>query len=385
MNDYPNAIKSKLPKVGTTIFTVMSQLANEQNAINLSQGFPDFPSSATLSNLVNEAMQKGLNQYAPMAGIMPLREEIAKKTQNLYGVDYHPESEITVTAGATQAIYTAIAAMITEGDEVIIFTPAYDCYEPAIELNGGKTVFVQLHAPTYGVNWDQVKKLITQRTKMIIINTPHNPTGTILSEEDMLALEKIVSDTDIVLISDEVYEHIIFDGKAHQSAAKFPGLAERSFIISSFGKTFHNTGWKVGYCLAPKNLMVEFRKAHQFIVFSVNHPTQYALAEYIKNEENYLQLNAFYQEKRDLFNKLIKDSRFEIIPSSGTYFQLLSYKNITDMADTDYAIELTKKHKVAGIPISVFYHQKVDEKILRFCVAKKEETLMQAAEILNRV
>lgn len=385
MKEYPSIIKSKLPKVGTTIFTVMSQLANEQNAINLSQGFPDFDSSSELSNLVNEALQKGLNQYAPMAGLISLREEISKKTFNLYGAEYHPETEITVTAGATQAIYTAIAAMIHEEDEVIIFTPAYDCYEPAIELNGGKPVFVQMHAPDYSVNWEQVIKLINQRTKMIIINTPHNPTGTVLSNEDMLALEKIVSDTDIVVISDEVYEHIIFDGEQHQSAARFPGLAERSFIISSFGKTFHNTGWKIGYCIAPKNLMTEFRKAHQFIVFCVNHPMQYALAEYLKNENNYLQLNSFYQQKRDYFNSLIKDSKFEVLPSKGTYFELLNYKNITNMGDTEYAIELTKKHKVAAIPVSVFYHQKVDEKVLRFCVAKKEETLYKAAEILNRI
>lgn len=385
MKEYPNIIKSKLPKVGTTIFTVMSQLANEQNAINLSQGFPDFESSSELSSLVSEALKKGLNQYAPMPGIMELREQIAKKTFNLYGVEYNPETEITVTAGATQAIYTAIAAMVNEGDEVIIFTPAYDCYEPSIELNGGKPVFVQMHAPDYKVNWDQVKKLINQRTKMIIINTPHNPTGMVLTNKDMLALEKIVSDTDIVVISDEVYEHIIFDRQQHQSAARFPGLAERSFIISSFGKTFHNTGWKIGYCIAPKNLMVEFRKAHQFMVFCVNHPMQYALAEYLKNEENYLSLGSFYQQKRDYFSELIKDSKFEILPSSGTYFQLLSYKEITNKQDTEFAIELTKNHKIASIPVSVFYHQKVDEKVLRFCVAKKEETLYKAAEILNKI
>ena len=385
MPDYPSAIKSKLPKVGTTIFSVMSQLAQENNAINLSQGFPDFESSAELTELVSQAMKKGLNQYAPMPGIMELREQIAIKTERLYGVAYHPASEITITSGATQAIYTAIAATISEGDEVLIFTPAYDCYEPAIELNGGRTVFVQLHAPDYRVNWDQVKKLINQRTKMIIINTPHNPTGTVLEEEDMLALEKIVSNTDILLISDEVYEHIIFDGKQHQSSSKYPGLAERSFIISSFGKTFHNTGWKMGYCLAPKNLMVEFRKAHQFIVFSANTPVQYALAEYLKNENNYLNLNTFYQSKRDLFTSLIQDSRFKILPSAGTYFQLLSFKGITDQSDTDFAIELTEKHKIASIPVSVFYHQKIDEKILRFCVAKKEETLEQAAKILNTI
>ncbi len=385
MPEYPNAIKSKLPQVGTTIFTVMSQLANENKAINLSQGFPDFESSPELIALVNESMKKGFNQYAPMAGILPLREEIAKKTENLYNVSYHPESEITITSGATQAIYTAIAAIIAEGDEVIIFTPAYDCYDPAIELNGGKPVFVQMLAPDYKVNWEQVKKLINQRTKMIIINTPHNPTGTILTKEDMLALEKIISNTDIVLISDEVYEHIIFDGHKHESVSKYPGLAERAFIISSFGKTFHNTGWKMGYCLAPKNLMAEFRKAHQFIVFSANTPIQYALAEYLKNEDNYLSLSAFYQNKRDYFVKHLKESRFEILPSSGTYFQLLSYSKITDKKDTDYAIELTKKHHVASIPVSVFYQKNIDDKVLRFCVAKKEETLLKAAEILNKV
>jgi len=385
MPNYPNAIQSKLPRIGTSIFSVMSQLAQENQAINLSQGFPDFDSSKELTSLVNDAMKKGLNQYAPMPGVMALREQIAIKTENLYGAKYHPEKEITVTAGATQAIYTAIAATIREGDEVIIFTPAYDCYEPAIELNGGRTVFVQMHAPDYKVDWEQVKKIINQRTRMIIINTPHNPTGTVLEEHDMLALQKIVADTDILLISDEVYEHIIFDGKQHESVSKYPQLAERSFIISSFGKTFHNTGWKMGYCLAPKNLMVEFRKAHQFIVFSANTPVQHGLAEYLKNENNYLSLNSFYQEKRDLFSSLIKDSKFEILPSSGTYFQLLKYSNITDTADTDFAIDLTKKHKIAAIPISVFYHQKVDEKILRFCVAKKDDTLRAAAEILNKI
>tara|TARA_R110001592_G_scaffold102362_3_gene289089 strand:- start:995 stop:2155 length:1161 start_codon:yes stop_codon:yes gene_type:complete len=385
MSEYPSLIKSKLPKVGTTIFTVMSQLAAENKAINLSQGFPDFESSDELINLVTNAMKKGLNQYAPMAGVFELREQIAQKIENLYGAKYHPESEITITAGATQAIYTAIAATITEGDEVIIFTPAYDCYEPAIELNGGKTVFVQMHTPNYKIDWEDVKKLINQRTKMIIINTPHNPTGTILSEKDMLALEKIVSDTDIIVLSDEVYEHIIFDDKKHQSAAKFPKLMERSFIVSSFGKTFHNTGWKMGYCVAPKNLMKEFRKAHQFIVFSVNTPMQYALAEHLKNENNYLSLNGFYQQKRDYFVDLIKDSKFEILPSKGTYFQLLSYKNISEESDTDFAIRLTKENGIASIPVSVFYQKNVDEKILRFCFAKKEDTLLKAAEIINRV
>lgn len=379
---YPGLIKSKLPKVGTTIFTVMSQLAKEHQAINLSQGFPDFESSEELTALVNEAMKKGLNQYAPMAGVIELREQIAIKTEKSYKAIYHPETEITITAGATQAIYTAISAIITEGDEVIIFTPAYDCYEPAVELNGGKTVIVQLHAPEYKIDWNQVRKMINQRTKMIIINTPHNPTGTTLEKEDLVALEKLILNTDIVVLSDEVYEHIIFDNKKHQSVALFPKLAARSFIVSSFGKTFHNTGWKIGYCLAPENLMAEFRKAHQFIVFSVNTPVQYALAHYLKDENNYLTLSKFYQQKRDFFTDLIKPSKFEILPSKGTYFQLLSFKNISNEKDTEFAIKLTKKHKVAAIPVSVFYSQSVDEKILRFCVAKKEETLEKAAEIL---
>lgn len=385
MKEYPNLIKSKLPQVGTTIFTVMSQLANEQNAINLSQGFPDFKGDEKLIDLVSNAMKNGLNQYAPMAGLMALREQIAQKTTNLYGVNYNPDTEITITAGGTQAIYTAIAATITEGDEVIIFTPAYDCYEPAVELNGGKSVFVQLLAPDYTIDWDQVKKLITQRTKMIIINTPHNPTGKILCKKDMLALEKIVADTDILILSDEVYEHIIYDNEKHQSACKFPKLAERSFIVASFGKTFHNTGWKIGYCMAPSNLMKEFRKAHQFIVFSVNTPVQHALAEYLKNENTYLGLSDFYQQKRDFFVERIKDSKFEILPSKGTYFQLLSYKNISDEKDTDFAVRLTKEYKLASIPVSVFYQKNVDEKILRFCFAKQEETLERAAEILNKV
>jgi len=385
MLEYPSLIKSKLPKVGTTIFTVMSELANKHNAINLSQGFPDFESSPELTQLVSEAMQKGHNQYAPMPGILPLREEISKKVERLYGTSYHPESEITITAGATQAIYTAIAAIIREGDEVIIFTPAYDCYEPAIELNGGKPVFLQMHAPDYSINWEQVKKLINQRTKMIIINTPHNPTGTIMKEEDMLALEKIVSDTDIVLISDEVYEHIVFDGQQHLSAAKYPGLAERTFITSSFRKTFHNTGWKMGYCVAPKNLMAEFRKAHQYIVFSANTPMQHALATYLKNENNYLELNNFYQQKRDLFTSLIQESKFEVLPASGTYFQLLRYSSISNEKDTDFAIRLTKENGIAAIPVSVFYHHTIDEKVLRFCFAKKEETIEKAAEILTSI
>lgn len=385
MPQYPNRITSKLPRVGTTIFTVMSRLATEHKAINLSQGFPDFMCSEELVELVNKYMLMGFNQYAPMAGLPALREIIAEKTEDLYSIKYDPETEITVTAGATQAIYTAITAMVREGDEVIIFEPAYDCYEPAIELNGGKTVYLQLKAPNYTIDWNEVQKVINQRTKMIIINTPHNPTGSILSASDMVKLEKLTKNTDIVIVSDEVYEHIIFDGYEHQSVARFPKLAERSFIISSFGKTFHTTGWKVGYCTAPKNLMAEFRKVHQFLVFAVNTPIQYALADFLKKKSNYTKLGSFYQKKRDYFSKLIQGSRFKQLPSLGTYFQLLKYDDITKEKDTDYAIRLVQEAGIASVPVSVFYHKPQDNKVLRFCFAKKEETLEKAAEILNRI
>ncbi|MBL7891607.1 MAG: methionine aminotransferase [Bacteroidia bacterium] len=385
MPQFPGTIHSKLPKVGTTIFTVMSKMAAEHNAINLSQGFPDFSCSEELVKLVNEAMLKGNNQYAPMPGLPALREIIAQKTEKLYGIKYDPETEITVTAGATQAIYTAIAAIIREDDEVIIFEPAYDCYQPAIEVAGGKTVYLQLKAPDYSIDWNELQKVFNHRTRMIIINTPHNPTGSVLSADDMKHLEKIVKGSDTVIISDEVYEHIIFDGQQHQSAARFPNLAERSFIISSFGKTFHVTGWKVGYCVAPKNLMTEFRKVHQFLVFTVNTPVQYALAEFLKKKENYSGLGDFYQKKRDKFIDMVKDSRFKFKPAIGTYFQLLDYSKITNEKDTEYAIRLIKEAGVASIPISVFYHKPIDNKMLRFCFAKKDETLEKAATILNKI
>jgi methionine transaminase len=383
--NYPNLISSKLPNVGTTIFTIMSKLAADNNAINLSQGFPDFNCDSELIALVNKYMKEGKNQYAPMAGLMPLREVIADKIESLHQTRYNPETEITITAGGTQAIYTAISAIIRDGDEVIIFEPAYDCYQPAIEMNGGTTVYLQLKAPTYSIDWNQVKKVINHRTRMMIINTPHNPTGSILTTEDMQMLERITKNTDIVIISDEVYEHIIFDNQPHQSVSRFPKLAERSFIISSFGKTFHTTGWKMGYCVAPANLMAEFRKVHQFLVFCVNSPIQYALAEYMKDSNNYKGLNKFYQDKRDYFVSLIKNSRFEIIPCGGTYFQLLNYKKLSKEKDTDYAIRLTKENGIASVPISVFYHEAVDNNVLRFCFAKKEETLEKAAEILNKI
>ncbi len=383
--NYPNLISSKLPNVGTTIFTIMSKLAADHNAINLSQGFPDFNCDEQLISLVNKYMMEGKNQYAPMAGLMPLREVIADKIQSLHGTKYDSESEITITAGGTQAIYTAISAIIRDGDEVIIFEPAYDCYQPAIEMNGGTTIYLQLKAPSYSIDWNQVKKVITHRTRMIIINTPHNPTGSIMTADDMRMLEKITDNTNIVIISDEVYEHIIFDNKQHESVSRFPKLAERSFIISSFGKTFHTTGWKLGYCVAPKNLMAEFRKVHQFLVFCVNSPIQYALTDYLKDKNNYINLNSFYQNKRDYFVKKIKNSKFEIIPCGGTYFQLLSYKKLSNEKDTDFAIRLTKEFGIASVPISVFYHETIDNNVLRFCFAKKEETLDKAAEILNKI
>ena len=378
-------LHSKLPRVGISIFSKMSALALKENAINLSQGFPDFNCSPELIDLVYDAMKGGFNQYAPMEGLLTLRERIAEKTEELYSKNYNPETEVTITAGATQAIFTAIAATVEEGDEVVIFTPAYDCYEPAIELVGARPVYIQLKSPDYRVNWQEVKKVINQRTKMIILNTPHNPTGSILTGQDMMQLEKLLDNSDILVLSDEVYEHIVFDGYEHQSVARFPKLAERSFIISSFGKTYHTTGWKVGYCLAPEELMKEFRKTHQYNVFSVNRPIQHAYATFLQDREAYMRLKEFYQKKRDLFSSLLSSSKFEIKHTAGTYFQLLGYKKISDEADTIFAERLTIEHKVAAIPISVFYNRKVDEKVLRFCFAKSDETLERAAEILNQL
>ena len=382
MSNFRVSFPSKLPAVKTSIFSTMSGLASKENALNLSQGFPNFESDSKLIELVNKAMVDGNNQYAPMPGIFSLRAAIAEKMENLYGISYNPDTEITITAGATQAIFTAIAATVGKDDEVIIFKPAYDSYEPSIELFGGKTIAVQLNPEDFNIDWGKVKGLITDKTKMIIINSPHNPSGRILSKEDMLQLEALLKNTNILLLSDEVYEHIIFDGEKHQSAALFPSLAERTFITASFGKTFHNTGWKVGYCIAPSYLTEEFRKVHQFNVFSVNHPAQVALAEYLKNPNHYLELGSFYQQKRDLFLSLIKDSRFEFIPSKGTYFQLLNFKKITKESDYDFAIRLTKEQKIASIPISVFNEAGLDTKVLRFCFAKTDETLKKAADIL---
>lgn len=376
---------SKLPNVGTTIFTVMSALANKHQAINLSQGFPNFKSDQKLIELVSKAMNSGFNQYAPMQGALELRQAIAKKFEILYNSSYHPETEITVTAGATQAIFTIISAFIKPNDEVIIFKPAYDCYEPAIELNGGKTIAIQLKAPDYSVDWNAVKSLINSNTKMVIINTPQNPSGTIFSKNDMLQLQDLLKNTNIILLSDEVYEHLVFDDEQHQSACLFPDLKERSFVVASFGKTFHNTGWKVGYCCAPKALMEEFQKVHQFNVFSVNHPVQKALADYLQESEHYSNLSRFYQQKRDLFLDLIQESRFKFTPAKGTYFQVLDYSEITDEYDVDFAKQLTIDHGLASIPLSVFNAHGLDHKVLRFCFAKTDETLEAAASILCRI
>ena len=378
-------MRSKLPNVTTTIFSVMSQLAAEQKAINLSQGFPDFKSDETLLNLVTEAMQKGYNQYAPMPGIFELRKVIAEKINTLYNSDYHPETDITITAGATQAIFTAISACIHKDDEVIIFSPAYDCYEPAITLQGGKTVAIALHYPEYKIPWEEVRQKFSSKTKMMIINTPHNPSGAILSEEDLLQLQQLTENSNCLVLSDEVYEHIIFDDQKHQSVARFKGLRERSFLVASFGKTFHNTGWKMGYCAAPKELMDEFKKVHQFNVFCVNHPMQQALATYLKDASNYKHLPEFYQQKRDLFLEGINASRFKCIPAKGTYFQLLDYSAISDEPDVDFAKRMTIENKIASIPVSVFYPDGSDDKVLRFCFAKTDETLKKATDILCKL
>jgi len=377
--------KSKMPKQETSIFAVMSSLANQHKAINLSQGFPDFEISGELINLVHKYMKKGKNQYAPMIGIPELREQISFKVESLYGAKYDFQKEINITAGATQALHTSIAAIVSDGDEVIVFEPAYDSYVPVVKMNGGIVKFAELKLPDYHIDWNEVKKLITSRTRMIIINSPHNPTGSILNQDDMKNLEKLTKDTDIIILSDEVYEHLIYDGIRHESICRYPKLAERSFVVGSFGKTFHATGWKVGFVLAPENLMEEFRKVHQFVVFACNTPIQFAIAEYMKDKSVYENLGNFYQLKRDYFQKMIKPSRFRIIPSFGTYFQLLDYKNITDEPEIDFAIRMTRDFKLASIPVSVFYHNNTDNKILRFCFAKTEKTIEKAAAVLCRI
>lgn len=378
-------IPSKLPNIPTSIFSVMSKMAIDYDAINLSQGFPNFPSDPTLNALVENAMRDGYNQYAPMPGDFELRMEISKKIENLHNHFYNPESELTITAGATQAIFTIIAATIQKGDEVIIFTPAYDCYAPTVQLFGGKIVPIQLKPPLYQVDWQEVADKISSKTKMIIINSPHNPSGMLFTKEDMLELQRLTEKNDILVLSDEVYEHIIFDKNKHQSASKFEALANRSFITASFGKTFHNTGWKIGYCAAPKHLMTEFQKIHQFVVFSVNHPAQKALATYLKDKNHYLKLSDFYEQKRDFFLNVLKDSRFKITPSKGTYFQMLDFSEISSESDIAFTERLTKEHKIATIPTSVFNEGKKDFKQIRVCFAKTDKTLAEAAKILSEL
>jgi len=376
------SIWSKLPTTGTTIFTVMSALAKEHDAINLSQGFPNFDCPPELIDLVHQYMKKGYNQYAPMGGVMALRERIAEKAAKMYGAVVDPNTEVTITSGASEALFSAITAFVRENDEVIVFEPAYDCYEPAIKLSNGKPITITLKAPDYAIPWEDVKKMINGRTKMIILNTPHNPTGSVLSADDLEQLKRIVKGTDILIISDEVYEHMVYDNVQHQSMLLYPSLKNRTILCYSFGKTFHATGWKVGYCIAPAHLTKEIRKIHQFIVFSVNAPVQYALADYLADESHYNYLPQFFQQKRDYFLELIKDSNFTFSPSKGSYFQLLNYSNITDEKDTDFARRLTINNKVAAIPVSPFYNNNLDEKQLRFCFAKTNETLERAAERL---
>lgn len=379
------SIQSKLPHTGTTIFTVMSKLAQEHKAINLSQGFPDYNCDPKLLDFVTSAMKKGFNQYAPMPGLPILRELIAEKTSNLYDANYHPDTEVTVTAGGTQAIFTALSACIGSGDEVIIFEPAYDCYAPAIKLLGGLVKPYELAPPNYEIDWEMVKKLFTANTKMIILNSPQNPTGRILSEKDIKALIKLTKNTDILILSDEVYEHIIFDHNKHQSIALYPELRERSFIVASFGKLLHATGWKLGYCLAPEQLMKEFRKVHQFNVFSVNTPMQMGVANYLKDPESYMGLSAFFQQKRDFFRSLLTETSFKLLPCNGSYFQCVSYAHLNKEKDTDMAIKLIEEYGVASIPVSAFYMKNTDHQVLRFCFAKKQETLEKAVERLMKL
>lgn len=378
-------IHSKLPGIGTTIFTTMSVLAAEHKAINLGQGFPDFPMNEALVALVNKAMQDGHNQYVHMNGLPQLREKLVEKAMALYNVSINADTEITVTPGGTYAIYTALTTILQPGDEVIVFEPAYDSYIPNIEINGGVPVLIPLTYPGYAIDWELVKQKITPKTKCIMLNTPHNPTGSVLNENDIQQLRAIVKDTGIFILSDEVYEHLIFDGKQHESMLRYPDLFERSFVCFSFGKVYHCTGWKLGYCIAPAPLMKEFRKVHQFNCFTCNSPAQVALAQFITQKEQYLQLGAFLQQKKDYFESLMGQTIFKPLPSYGSYFQLYSYKGISDESEKDFAIRLTKEYGVATIPVSAFYKDATDNKVLRFCFAKKENTLEEAVERLIKV
>ena len=378
-------IQSKLPNVGTTIFTVMSVLANEHKAINLGQGFPDYAMNEELIALVSKAMQNGHNQYVHMNGLPALREQLAEKIAGLYATVVNAETEITITPGGTYAIYTALTTILQPGDEVIVFEPAYDSYIPNIEINGAVPVLIPLVYPDYKIDWQLVKQKITSKTKLIMLNTPHNPTGAVLGADDIVQLQSIVKGTGIFILSDEVYEHLIFDGKKHESMLRYPDLYERSFVCFSFGKVYHCTGWKLGYCVAPPALMKEFRKVHQFNCFSCNSPIQFALAEFLKQKDNYLQLGAFLQQKRDYLKTLLQQTKFKPIPSYGSYFQLYSYSDITDESEKDFAIRLTKEYGVATIPTSVFYKNGEDNKVLRFCFSKNENTLEEAANRLMKL
>ena len=378
-------IQSKLPNAGTTIFTVMSVLAAEHNAINLGQGFPDFEMSEELIGLVSEAMRNGHNQYTHMNGYLPLRETIAEKVEYLYWSVINPETQITITPGATYALYTALTTILQPGDEVIVFEPAYDSYIPAIEMNGAKAITIELTFPEYSINWKTVRTKITERTKAIIINSPHNPTGSVLSKEDIEELRSITKDTNIIIISDEVYEHLIFDGLQHESILKYPDLLERSFVCFSFGKVYHCTGWKLGYCIASHYLMSEFRKIHQFNGFTCDTPKQVALSSFLKKREAYLELGSFLQQKRDYFQGLMSETKFTPLPSHGSYFQSYSYSNISNESEKEFAVRLTKEQGVATIPVSAFYKTEVNNGVLRFCFAKKEETLNAAVERLVKL
>lgn len=385
MPSYPYALESRLPKVGTTIFTVMSGLAQACGAINLSQGFPDFNAEPELFERVHHWMRAGHNQYAPMPGVMALREAVVAKVAALYGKAYDPEREVTITAGATQALLTTITAFVRPGDEVIIFEPAYDAYAPAIELNGERVVRMRLSAPHYRPDWAAVRAAVTPRTRLVIINSPHNPTATVSTTADLDALAVVLRDTPAVVLSDEVYEHIVFDGQRHASCAAHPELAQRSVVVSSFGKTYHITGWKVGYVVGPAELMAEFRKVHQFNVFTVNTPVQYALADYMQRPERHLELAAFYQRKRDLFRAAMAESAFELLPSAGTYFQLARYAGVRNCGDQEFVTWLTREIGVAAIPLSAFFDDGTDERVVRFCFAKNDDTLLAACERLRAI
>jgi methionine aminotransferase len=381
----PFPVASRLPGVGTTIFTVMSRLAAECGAINLSQGFPDFSAQPELFDLVARHMHAGSNQYAPMAGVPALREAICSRSEGLHGTRYDPEHEVTVTAGGTQAIFTAVTALVRPGDEVIVLEPVYDSYVPAVELAGGRVLRASLAPPAYRPDWEAIRGLVSPRTRMILVNSPHNPTGSVFTRSDLDALADLVRGTGIVVLSDEVYEHIVFDGSRHESVSRHPELASRSFVVGSFGKTFHVTGWKVGWALAPRELMAEFRKVHQFVVFTVNTPVQLALADFMSDPTRWLDLPAFYQRKRDLFRAGLAATPFEPLPCSGTYFQLASYARVSDEADTVLAERLTREIGVASIPVSAFFADGRQDRVLRFCFAKSDETLARACQRLATV